>query len=186
MRGNLQLYAIIGLAGLGLLSLLVIAIKGYIEGVDQRAFHRGVNETKAAYSKRDNDQIKAVTAERDRLRAEKEAIELARDAAIAEKEREYAQRNAQRQAEHDQFVADINSGVIVFRDPGGDRSSAACAGDREGAAASADPGDGGGPLGGRGLSAAAAGFLVAEATRANKVVAKLNLCRGVLGEIYGR
>lgn len=164
----------------------IALIKRQISEADKKGFDRGVQTTQSAYRERDNLQLQRLTVERDRLEREKAALEKDRDEKLAKKEATYASKLAQQQADFDGFITDINAGRVVWRDPGGGGPAAACGGERPATALAEGPGGGDGPIGGAGLSTTAERFLAGEANRANKVVTKLNLCRGVLDVIYGR
>lgn len=183
-RGFAIIHAAIAVAVLGIVAAVFYLAIDYVKGVDKKAHERGVRETESAYRARDNEQLRTVVLERERLRAEVARVEKERDEGIARKEAEHAKRTAKQRAEFDSFIADINAGRVVWRDPGQTGPGAAC-GDRSAAAETpADPGSGAGPIEGGGLSRETQVFLSGEAERANYVLEKLNLCRGVLEEIY--
>lgn len=183
-RGIALIHAAIGVAVLGIIAGVFFVAINYVKGVDKKAYDRGVRETESVYKSRDNQQLRVLEDERSRLLTQVGDLERARDNAIAKKEEEHARKTAQQQAEFDSFIADINAGRVVWRDPGAPGPGAACADRSAAAAPAADPRAGDGSDAGRGLSAEAERFLVSEANRANAIIGKLNLCRGVLEEIY--
>jgi hypothetical protein len=161
---------------------LVSYVGDWIETRDAALVQYGVEKCQSSYKTRDNEQLRRVIAEKEKLVAEKAEREarVARD--VNKLEAEYVRRLNEKTRDFDSFVADLNAGRIVYRDPG--KAGPEPDIDRDGAKGSvaADTGGGAGQ-GGRGvLSREAAVFLRSEAERADKVVEKLNLCRGVLEE----
>ena len=174
----------IALAIVATVTALAFAVRSWVVDYNEGLREEGRKEVREAYQKRDNEQLRAVMAERDRLLKEKEATEARHRAALAQKEADHAKKQAQRDADYDSFLADLAAGRVVFRQPG-QAGSCPSGGDPGGAGpAAADPGGGNGPVGGRGLRGQDedALFLLAEARRANRAVEKLNLCRSVLEE----
>lgn len=172
---------LVGLAGL--VGSIVLAQHEYRSSIDE-ARKSGLEDgrTKALkeVDERDNAQLKAVMKERDDLVSQIRDLESKRDKAIADKEAQYAKKLAAQQADYDSFIADINAGRVMWRDPGQTGGCAPVPRDGAPSEVAAGSGGGDGQLGGGGLSAEAERFLVGEAKRANSVVTKLNLCRDVI------
>lgn len=179
-------YALGGIviAVLALLAGLFFGVQREINSAHEEGRALGREETDAAYKERDNHQLLVVSAERERLAHEKADLERQRDADISKAEGLYASKLARQQADFDSFIADINAGRVVWRDPGETRAGAPC-GDRSPARALAEGAGGGDGQEQRGaFSRETAQFLSTEAHRADAVLEKLNLCRGVLKTIY--
>lgn len=165
---------------LGALAAVTAAAWGLYNAIDSRAYSRGVSETEAKIQKRDNAALQAAIREVETLRAQVAATEKRHADELATKEARSAEKLAQKDRDYDAFIADLNAGRVVFRSPGEPCAAAGNTG-RPGESA-ADPGAGAGSLG-RGVVPAPdsdAVFLLSEARRADRILEKLNLCRGVL------
>lgn len=184
MKG--YIYGGIAVAVLAILAGVFFGAKSYIDGVDKKAFERGEKNAEDAYRKRDNEQLQAVTAELEKALKRNAELEADRNRQLADREMEHARKVAEIEGERDVLHRDIDAGRLVWRDPGQTGACPTLGDQRAGADAAADPRGGDRSIGGGGLSREAENFLVDEATRANKVTAKLNLCRDTLRTIYGR
>lgn len=181
-RGNAMVVILLVALAIGALAGLVYAWKAYTEGIEARGYSRGVDETTAKYQKRDNAALQAALREVETLRKEKEATEARHATQINAKEKDSAEKLAAKDRDFDGFIADINAGRVLFRGPGEARPCAADGDQGAGPKPPADPGAGAGPLG-RGAVPPQdpdAVFLLSEARRADRILEKLNLCRGVL------
>jgi len=181
-RGNA--YVVIALVIVALLALagLVKAWQGYTDGIEKRGYSRGVDETTAMFQKRDNAALQAALREVEQLRKEKDATEARHASQLTAKENESAQKLAAKDRDYDAFIADVNAGRVLFRQPGEAGGCPADGDPRRTAEAPGDPGAGAGHLG-RGVVPPQdpdAVFLLSEARRADRVLEKLRLCRGVL------
>ena len=165
-------------AALVALAALAWAVKSYIDGVDERGYQRGVEETTATYAKRDNEALRAAIDAKEKALARVRQLEDANAAEVTAAATEYQRRLADVRATHDRFVAGVRAGTIRLRDPGNPGGAARCAG---GAAPQAGPGAGGrdGAAGGE-LSGAAAEFLLGETARADAVVRQLQACQRIV------
>lgn len=174
---DMWLLAIAGFALLAALGAVVWGTKAYIEGVDERAFARGKNETEAAYAVRDNKALTAVTAERDKLRAQVQKQERDFGIAIAVLTDEYEGKlqNAEKTRRND--VAAIRDGSLRLRDPG---STAAVTCPAVGPAGTATAASTGNAQAGGELSPELTQFLVGEANRADEIVEQLTLAQAVI------
>ncbi len=185
---EILIYASIALAILGAIAGVIHAWNSFTSGLVEKGRTAGVSEERARYVERDNKQLQAVLAERDRLLREREATEKAHQDQLQSQENENAKKLAAAQKDYDAFIGDLNAGRIVFRVPG--TGSRGCASGSDQGAPSAVAGGAGaspGHLGGGGLRGENedAIFLLTEAHRANRVLAKLNSCRGYISTIRG-
>jgi len=169
------------IAILALISALVYGVKSYLDGVDQKGYDRGKQETEAKYAKRDNEQ----------LRAAAERIKTLEDQARRQ-ERENAERLAeiygQRQKEiadakrrYDRDIAAVRDGTLKLRDPGVPAGGAAAGCGSPGPAPSAPAGGRDGEARGQ-LSGTAAGFLLGLAGEADDVARQLDKAQAVILE----
>lgn len=180
---ELAIYAGIAIAVLGAIAGVIQVWHSYTDGLYTKGYNRGVQETTAAFVQRDNKALQDALAEVDRLQKEVAATEKRKADQLATKEAESAQKLAQKDADYDAFIADINAGRVVWRQPGQGAGGCAAQGDQGGAGqAAGDSGAGAGHLGGGAVPAqdSDAVFLVSEAKRADRIIEKLNLCRGTL------
>lgn len=179
-------YVEIGMAIAALVALAALAwaVKSYLDGIDAKAYQRGVDETTAAYAKRDNEALRQAIAAREA--AEKRVLEIEQRAArdVAAASTTYQRELADVRSVHDRFVAGVRSGAIRLRDPGRTAGAADCARDAAGPAAGASGGRDGGS--GAVLSAEASEFLWAEAGRADALRAQLLACQAVIRADRGR
>lgn len=181
-RGNAMVVILLVALAIGALAGLVYAWKAYTEGIEQRGYERGVEKTKADYRERDNVALQAALREVEQLRKEKDATEARHASQLTAKENESAQKLAAKDRDYDAFIADVNAGRVLFRQPGEAGGCPADGDPRRTAEAPGDPGAGAGHLG-RGVVPPQdpdAVFLLSEARRADRVLEKLRLCRGVL------
>lgn len=139
-------------------------------------FEKGKAETVAEYAKRDNEQLKKVVAERDRLQKEKEALEARMTGLVAEADQKYQEGLSDGQRELNSAVARVHAGYRL-RDPGAKRTGGGAG------LPAADPATGtGGGDGGQGadLSAASTEFLLRLASEADAVTKQLAACQAVI------
>lgn len=170
-RGFTMVQLGLALAIIVALGVIGYLVKSYLDGVDKKAFDRGVAEERAKWQGRESEELARANLaigflnEQYRKREAAFALEINGLAAKHEEER----RNAK--IRHDRDVAAVRDGFRL-RDPG---AATACESPGGGATAPAVATTGQ-PDAARGgeLSAEASGFLLAEANRADAVVEKLH------------
>jgi hypothetical protein len=165
------MYVVGAIAILGLLSGMAYMVKSYLDGVDKKAFDRGIAEEKARWQGRESKELAdanlKISSLNDAYREREAAFALEINGLAAKHEE--GKRNAK--AIHDRDVAAVRAG---FRLRDNARSAAPCEGSGGGAAPTAvaatgkPDGAGGGEL-----SEEATGFLLSEANRADAVVETL-------------
>ena len=177
------MYVVLAIAAVAALAVLVGQWNDFVSGIDGKGYARGVQETSAAYEKRDNEKLVRALARVKELEAAAAAAEARKqgevDAAVAKAEKE--KRNVQDR--YDRMVAGLRDGTFRLRDPGArPKPGPGCAGGGGGALgeAAGDPAGGAGRDGGGELSGEAGAFLLGEARRADQVTSKLRLCRETL------
>ncbi len=156
----------------------VTAWHSYTDGIDKKGYERGVQETTAAYAKRDNEALRAKT---DRIKAlEDQAREDAAKAAqqmdeiakLTEKDRQHAREI------HDRDVAAAHRGTLVLRDPGATACPRIGSGS-ETAAVAAGAGGSDGPASGQ-LSRAVTANLFALVDDADELAGQLARAQAVI------
>jgi hypothetical protein len=181
------IYAGIAIAVLAALAGAIATWNHYISGVEQKGYARGKAETSAAYTARDNAKLIAVIAERDKLLKEKEAAEKLHSTQLADQEAANAKKLAQGKDDFDRFVADINAGRVMWKQPGEAGGGRSGSDQGRGPTPPGGAGTGPGPDGGGGLLVDIQDqiFLASEAQRANRALLKLESCRGYISIIRG-
>jgi len=175
------LYLAAGLAALALLSGIVWGVKSYLDGVDQKGYDRGKQETEAKYAKRDNEQLR-VAAQRIKTledQARQQERENAERLAEISKQRQKEQADAKRQ--HDRDIAAVRAGTLKLHDPGVPAGGAAAGCGSPGPAPGAPAGGRDGEARGQ-LSGAAAEFLLGLAGEADDVAGQLDKAQAVIIE----
>lgn len=173
-RGNIYVYSAIAIALLALVVAGIFGMNSYINGVDKKGYERGVGETTATFTERDNEQLQALIHERDDALSKVRELEHQHDIEITAAEDVHAKDIAELNTDHDRALARLH------REREEARASAASA--RAGASSTpaADPGKCEGQDWRRIIPDEDQRFFVDEATRADRVVAKLLLCRATL------
>lgn len=159
---------------------LVMAWNSYTEGLDKKGYDRGVSETTATWTKRDNVALQATLA------AQKAAeVRVAQAEANAAQAQSYATGQYEKgmndgKVKTAALVAAARSGTFRLQDPGQTRAITPCSAAIGPASTATSASGGDGHDGGGGLSAEASEFLLSEGGRANALVKKLNLARAVI------
>jgi len=169
------------IAILALISALVYGVKSYLDGVDQKGYDRGKQETEAKYAKRDNEQLRAA-AERIKTledQARRQERENAERLAEISKQRQKELADAKRQ--HDRDIAAVRAGTLKLHDPGVPAGGAAAGRGSPGPAPGAPAGGRDGETRGQ-LSGAAAEFLLGLAGEADDVARQLDKAQAVIIE----
>ena len=165
------MYIAAAVAILGLLSGMAYMVKSYIDGVDKKAFERGIAEEKARWQGRESKELadanRTILFLNDAYRAREAAFALEINGLSAKYEED--KRNAK--SIHDHDVAAVRDGFRL-RDPSGNATPCEGAGGSAPATALAAAGKPDAARGGE-LSEEFTGFLLAEANRADAVVVKL-------------
>ena len=158
----------------------IYEVKSFVDGVDAKAYARGIKETEATYAQRDNAALKAANARiaelTDAVRAAEQEGQRKLD--LIAQQREKDRSNAKIQ--HDRDVAAARAGTLVLRDPGQSNTACTAAGDRGSraeAGASAGNGDGRAKAG---LSGEAAEFLLTLTDDADDVARQLAAAQQVI------
>lgn len=177
----LYLGGVIALAAIG--AGVFFGAKSYIDGVDTKAFNRGMSEAEAAYVKRDNEALAAATKHIKDLQAKVRASEARAAADVATIDNKYQEEltNARHKAERD--VADARSGALKLRDRW--RSEArACAANSDRSADASTTGASGSnnEKAGTELSREATEFLLREANRADEITKQLGAAQELILE----
>lgn len=160
---------------LSLLAGITYAVKGYLDGIDSKAFARGESEAEAKYVKRDNDALRAANVEIAKLRAAARKTEenQAKEIAAASKNLQTENDNAQR------TIADLRRRIAAggrLRDPGA--TGPACSG---GGVPTTPAGAGGrDDRPGADLSGEASIFLLDLAGEADAIARQLKACQAVV------
>lgn len=166
------------LAILAAAGALVYAVTSYLDGIDARGYERGKKEVHAQYAQRDNQALREVIEERDRLAAEVRRIEDDRSRAVSAAAENYEKGKADGKQELDTAIARVHAGYRL-RDPG--RRTAGAAGQSAGAVsapvASTSCGDG---AAGAELSEQSSRFLLELAAEADERVRQLTACQAVV------
>lgn len=174
------LYLIALVVVLGLVLGIIAAVKDHLEDVDEKAYTRGVDETTAAYTKRDNAALAQANAEIQRLHNEARARELEHANKLAAIAAQRAKEKADASKQKDSDRTGVRSGALELRDPG----AAGCpapGGGRPGPQAGAGAGGGDGKAAGK-LSDAAAEFLLDLVNDADDVARQLARAQEVIEE----
>lgn len=158
---------------------LTIGVMRWLQGFEDRGYQRGVNEAAATYAQRDNDALRAATAQIQALQSAVRAAErqAAEKIAQIDKKRQQEIQNAKLQANRD--IVAVRAGTLILRDPGQAAECAAPGDTGAGAtvAAAAGERDGATP---RELSRAAAEFLLSLAGEADDVTRQLANAQAVI------
>jgi len=179
-RGNIYVMGAAVLAGLALLAGLVWGVTSYLSSIREAAHAAGRAEARAEFIARDNQALRAAIAETERLRAQVVKIE---NEGAAEQERRRQNYLAGVKDGKARAAADrdaVAGGSLRLRDPGTPAGCPALGNQGGGTQAAAGAARSDGGPGGGGLSSAASQFLLAEANRADAVVARLNAAREVI------
>ncbi|MCC6475139.1 MAG: lysis protein [Burkholderiales bacterium] len=159
----------------GLVVVALIALIGAYAMIDSRGYDRGRSETMAEVAQRDNEALRASIAAHAAAQARVRDLEAQSVRSVAQAGGELAQRMEVVRVENALLRADLAAGRVRLVDPG-----RAAEGDR-GAAAEACTATGGGDgAGAGGFSASAAGFLLGEAERADRIAARLAAAQAVI------
>jgi hypothetical protein len=127
MKGFTQLQLIWAVVILGLLTALAVVARNYLNGIDERGYSRGVQETTAKWETRERKQQQAHVAEVEQLRAARDAalatyqVEL--DKALANYEKAKKGRDDEK-VKNARVERDLRDGRLVFVDPGKPRAPA--------------------------------------------------------------
>ena len=169
------------IAILALISALVYGVKSYLDGVDQKGYDRGKQETEAKYAKRDNEQLR-VAAERIKT-LEDQAREQERENAdrLAEISKQRQKEIADAKRQYDRDIAAVRAGTLKLHDPGVPAGGAAAGCGSPGPAPGATAGGRDGEARGQ-LSGAAAEFLLGLAGEADDVALQLGEAQAVIIE----
>lgn len=179
-RGIAQgwLYLIGLIVVLGLVYGIFHVVTGYLADVDAKGYQRGADETRAAYAKRDNEQLKAALAKVQELEAAARAAEQkhAKELAALDRQRRQEEQDAKRQHERD--VAAVRAGTLRLRDRGA-TSCPAVSGQRPGpeAGAAASKRD---AEAGTQLSDQAAEFLLGLTSEADDIARQLATAQALI------
>lgn len=182
-RGFVTFHLIVVLAVLAGIVALGLAVNNWIAGVEQRGYDRGKADTTTAYEKRIAEQKKEAAAKLAAALKEKDSTERELRGAKDKLERDYAKAR-DRIDEQVRISRNLIAASGGLRDPGAGAGRGA-SGER---AASGDSAGAAGATGherGTRLSAEASEFLLGEAASANKVVARLQICRAWVERITG-
>lgn len=180
-RGNILLYAVIGLAILGCLITLYGMYKSEITRADKAGYDRALKEV----AQRDKKDLEDAQAQIASLTLAKESEAALHAAEQAKAKRKHDKEIANAKAETAVLLRRIDTGSLVLRDPGRPREGSAWRLNPDGnsgrspAGTAAAPADGSGQAVGEGLSKQASRFLLSEADRADEVAADLELCWGI-------
>jgi prophage endopeptidase len=178
---SVWLYLAGAIAFMLVLAGLIKVWNSYTTALDKKGYDRGVAETTAAYTKRDNAQLQAALAAQ--TQAEARAAKAERDAATAQST---ASANYQKgvndgKAKLAAFIASARAGTVSLHDPGAKPGASPACGNQTGKAevAGSATGSDGGATSGL-LSESATVFLATEANRADEVVAQLTAAQAVI------
>ena len=168
------------IAALALISGIVYGVKSWLDGIDEKGFQRGANETMVKYEKRDTEKLAKATARVKELEDQVRAEERRHTEQLAGISAQYQEDLANVEKAKRDFVAGVRSGRIILRDPGaaaGPRCPASGGGAAGEIAAAASGRDG--PAPGE-LSREAAEFLLDLAGEADAIVKQLTACQRVV------
>lgn len=181
----MNVYVKLGLV-LGIVLALAASVRwvvGEVEEGKRAAYDAGRKEALLEVAQRDNKNLAEARAEIDRLRNQAQEQEAHHAEAMVALDEEATRRVADAEARKEQFVSDVVSGRLRLFDRAARRADAGCPGSGGSSPRTAvAAGSVGDAAGGAELSPALAGFLVSEAGRANKVVAKVTYLQGVVRE----
>lgn len=179
-RGNIYVYSAIAIVLLALMVASIYRVTSAISAADAKGYKRGVGETTAAFTERDNKQLQAVIIERDAALTKVRELEHQHDVEITAAEDAHVEEVGNINSEHDRVLTRLR------RERDEARARAAGAGDDPGTAPAADPGGCPRPDWRRIIPNEDGAALVGEAARGDKIIAKLNECRAVLEIIEGK
>lgn len=187
---------------IGAVAGLVGLVKARDEGIERNGHSRGVGETEARYTTRDNQKLTKALAEVRRLEAEARAREDGMQDKVNKAVAKHLEGERNAKMDLEILRAGVRDGTLLLRDPGRAADSAGCpgGGERTGSAVAGNPLGGGGRDAGAGFSGGTAGLLpraegdargaalsdaasdfhILEAFRANLKVKALQLCRATL------
>jgi uncharacterized membrane protein len=175
------LYLAGAIAFMLVLAGLIKVWNNYTTALDKQGYDRGVAESTAAYTKRDNTQLQAALSAQSV--AERVAAAAERKAATAQST---ASTNYQKGVNDGKtklaaFIASARAGTVKLRDPGNQAGtgSARCNQASQGTAAGPATGSDGGAASGL-LSESATVFLASEANRADEIVMQLTAAQAVI------
>lgn len=180
---------------LGLILGILIAVGAILaaarsawESHNEAMRQAGRDEVTKAVATRDEKKRKEVEAERARLAKQKADQEAADAAKLKENEDAWRKKLADAKNDFDQFVADINAGRLVWRNPAGAAGSSPGGSTAVLPQAAADLGACAGLVGGGTIPAEVAPllqFACSEFARADKIRLKLSAARGELSICNG-
>lgn len=173
---------------LGAITGLVVAWDNYTTGLDEKGYDRGVAESTAAYTKRDNVRLQRVLAELKTAQAKAKALEEQYAAAQATADANYKRGVKDGQAKTAARIAAARAGDLKLRDPGnqGGTGPACNPGPAKGETATTAAGGNAAPAGqlpgsdGGILSAEASTFLLALTGEADEVVKQLTAAQATI------
>lgn len=162
---------------LGLIGGIAYQVKSTIADADKHGYDRGVEETTAAYAKRDNAALAAANIRINELQEAARKREREHAAQLNDISGQYQQEVGNANRKVADLTRRVRAGDLRLRDPG-----AVCAAQGGGGRVPEASGSAGGRDGGTGteLSAATAEFLISEANRADDVARQLAACQAVV------
>lgn len=179
---TIWMYALAALLLIGALTGLVVAWNHYTDGLDKRGYDRGIAESTAAYTTRDNKALADALARTKTLEEAARATERGHVAALATVEKQRLEALANGETAEKRVLARIESGDLVLR-PGA-FTAGACPtvspGSQVSPAVSSTAGTAG--AGNCGLSPDAERRVLAIGKDANRVRDKLTACQQVIAE----
>ncbi len=181
-RGNIYFYFVGALLALGLLWGLVHAWDSYTSGLVAQGKREGKAEADAAYKARDNEQLQAVIAERDKLQRDKDTKEADARVQVQRARNELLQEQENAKLLEENILARVADGSLQLRGTGSAQAGSCTPSGGSGApGATAGTAAGNNDAGQGGvLSASDSTFLIREALRADEVVRLLTTCQAVI------
>lgn len=174
------LYAAAAIALMVALAGLIKVWNNYTTALDKKGYDRGVAETTAAYTKRDNSQLQAALAAQ--TVAEGVAATAERKAATAQSDASKAYNKGVNdgKAKTAQLVAAAKSGALRLRDPGNQAGTSTACNNQVSQSSVAGPAAGSDAGTGTLISAAASDFLLQLTGEADDTALQLAACQVIL------
>lgn len=178
--GDLLLWGIVIAGVVAAIAAAVVAWDGFIAGLDQRGYERGVEATESAYRKRDNQALRVAQAAQQAAETRLEALEQKSVSDLAKVATDYEGDLAHERGEKNRALDQLRSGALVLRDPGAPSGpgTADCRGGRP-AEAGTGAGERDGAAPGQ-LSRESSAFLLELAGEADELAKQLAAAQAVI------